>query len=286
MPPWIGKSPQSMTINHLCFNPHMLPHRGRLAPLTQATCSLQHISCWPHHVSSSCELPPWYSNTMLTHLYTLISPMPRTSRVSNPTVTLKPWECTFSRHHQSFLLTFYQNINSIKNPSPSPSKCKSCPGPWSNIHLICNMLSMMFGVNVLHEINCIYHNTITHMCKIHLLKWRDPLINLTLNAPHPGPWSNLHHICNVLSLKSTKETSIHLSHLPCVSHDRRSISAHVSKVDKSRLNPCPTLGTKASSSLQLHHSKVSHFDPRHQVTLSSTPIHVLKNMHPILHQSL
>lgn len=59
------------------------------------------ISCWPHHVSSSCELLPWYSNTTLTHICTLMYPLTRTSRVINQTITLKPWGCTSSCHMMS-----------------------------------------------------------------------------------------------------------------------------------------------------------------------------------------
>jgi len=58
------------------------------------------ISCWSHHLSSSRELLPWYSNIMLTHLCTLLDPMIWTSQVANPSVTLKPWECTSRCHHQ------------------------------------------------------------------------------------------------------------------------------------------------------------------------------------------
>ena len=105
---------------------------------------------------------------MLAHLYTLLALMTRTSWVANPTVMPNPWECTSSCHHQLFLRTSHHIINSIKNPSPY--KCKPCSSPWSIPHLICNMLSMMSGTNVLHEINDIYPNNIIHLQNIHLLK--------------------------------------------------------------------------------------------------------------------
>ena len=167
-----------------------------------------------HLVSTSSCVTMWTAAMILQHntntsLYTT-SPHVWTSWVISPTVTPKPWECTSSCHHQLFLITSCHILNLIKNPSPY--KYKPCSSPWSSLHLLCNMLSMMFGVNVLHEISCIYPNIIHPYVYLLNMK-RSSHQTSTLDVPLPGPWSNLHRIYNVPSLKSATETSIHLSHL-------------------------------------------------------------------------
>ena len=146
---------------------------------------------WPfclHHVSP-CEPLSWYSNTMLTHLCTLPDPMSE----------LVGWSVQLSRsnneiEHPHAIISFSSNICHILDSSRICLH-NPCSGPWNSIHLICNMLSMMFGVNVLHEISHIYPNIIMSVCVSSI--WRDHLIKPTLNVPHLGPWSNLHHIYNV-----------------------------------------------------------------------------------------
>ena len=182
-----------------CYSPSW-----KVGPSIRATCPLQHL------VSTSSCVIMWTAAMILQHnantSLPTTCPHVWTSRVISPTVMLKSWEWTSSCNHQFFLKTSCHILNSIKNPS----LYNPCSSPWSSPHLICNMLSMMFGVNVLHEISHIYPNII-HMCISPI--WRDHLINPTLNVPYLGPWSNLHHLGNVSSLKYAIETSIHLSHL-------------------------------------------------------------------------
>lgn len=114
------------------------------------------------HRVNCCHDTPTNSNTSL---YTS-RPHVWTSWVANPIVTLKPWEWTSSCHHQSFLWRSCHILNWIKNPSPY--KCNPCSGPWSSSHLICNMLSMIFSINI-----------IIHLQNINLLKVK--------RSPHQPP---------------------------------------------------------------------------------------------------
>jgi len=138
----------------------------------------------------------------------------------------------------SNLLDLFHNINSIKNPSPSPLKCKPWLGPWSILHLVCNMLSMMFGINVLHEISRIYPNIIIHLWNIHILKMNRSSHQTWLSICH----IQLHEAASIISIVC------HPLSLP-QKQVYTYLIIHVSKVVKSRLNPCPSVATKASSSL-------------------------------------
>jgi len=141
-----GGRPTQVTRRHLCgWSLHLKLH---------ASCN---ILCRPHHVLSSCELLPWYSNIMLTHLCTL----------SNPMFELVGWSVQLSRsnHENAHPHATISGLSEHPFTSSTRSRIhlhisKPCPGPWSSLHLICNMLSMMFGVNVLREINHIYPNII------------------------------------------------------------------------------------------------------------------------------
>ena len=217
-----SKSSQSMTIDlpitiSTCYSPLWKAGPSISSYILPTTSRVDLIMCHPR--VNCCRDTPTNANTTL---YTL-RPHVWTSRVIIPTVTLKPWEWTSSCHHQLFLRTSRHILNLIKNPSPY--KCKPCSGLWSSLHLICKMLSIMSSINVLHEINYIYPHIIIHMCISSI--WRDHI--RLFDVPHSGPWSNLHHICNVPSLKSAIEQVYTCLIYPCAAHDLRSVNSHVSK---------------------------------------------------------
>jgi len=197
---YIGNHLNPWSSTTLSQSPDVAPHHARLAPQSQATCFLQHIM-----LTSSCVVLIWTTAMILQHnantsLYTDV-PHLWTSWVVNPTVTLKPWECTSSCHHQSFLRTSYHIIKSIK--IPSPYKCKLCSGPWSSLHLICNMLSMMFSIQ--HRYRSAKHPSpqSEEIISSNFDSWC-----ATSKSMKQSP-SYLY----VPSLKSTIETSIYLSNL-------------------------------------------------------------------------
>ena len=154
-----------------CYSPSW-----KAGPSIQATCFQQHLVSTPSCVImwTTAMIP----QQMLAHLCTLHALM---SELVGWSVQL-----SHSNHESEYPHATISHFSKHLVTSSTRSRIylhisKPCSGPWISPHLICNMLSRMFGVNVPHEISHIYPNII-HMCTSSI--WRDHLINLQLSVSH------------------------------------------------------------------------------------------------------
>lgn len=113
----------------ICHTSEIISIHDHRLPCHNLYMLLPIVEGWPLHLKLYTCVIMWTAAMILQHnantsLYISRSHV-WTSRVISPTITLKPWEWTFSCHHQSFLRTSCHIINSIKNPSPYKAMLRS-----------------------------------------------------------------------------------------------------------------------------------------------------------------